>query len=193
MDFDYTITSKDTFIDFIIFHHGWASFLRGLICLVPSVIAFLLQHISSSKLKELVWAYYFEGESLDVVRKSGVAYSLKKLPQLIKSNAMGIIQYHVEYCDDIYIITASSKLWIQVWSERNSIKDVFGTEFEVINDRFTGRIKNKNLQGIEKVKRIRADIDINLYDHIIAYGDSRGDYDMLNLADEAYLKFKRIK
>ena len=38
-----------------------------------------------------------------------------------------------------------------------------------------------------------SELDLTDYDYIYAYGDSRADMDVLSLADEAYLRFKRIK
>ena len=47
----------------------------------------------------------------------------------------------------------------------------------------------RNCFGVEKVNRIRQEYDLSQWDFIYAYGDSRGDQEMLDLADERYYKF----
>jgi phosphoserine phosphatase len=65
---------------------------------------------------------------------------------------------------------------------------VLGTQIEVIDGKLTGRFLSKNCYGQEKVNRI-----LSLYPnrqdyHLTAYGDSRGDKEMLAFADESYFK-----
>jgi phosphoserine phosphatase len=65
---------------------------------------------------------------------------------------------------------------------------VVGTQIEVIDGKLTGRFLSKNCYGQEKVNRI-----LSLYPnrqdyHLTAYGDSRGDKEMLAFADESHFK-----
>ena len=66
--------------------------------------------------------------------------------------------------------------------------NVLGTQIEVKNGNLTGRFLTKNCYGQEKVNRILALYpDRNTY-YLIAYGDSRGDKELLAFADEAHFK-----
>ncbi|MCZ6166669.1 hypothetical protein O6B35_01880 [Campylobacter ureolyticus] len=47
----------------------------------------------------------------------------------------------------------------------------------------------KNCYAKEKVRRIKETFDLSKFDKIIAYGDSRGDKEMIEFADEGYYKF----
>jgi len=64
---------------------------------------------------------------------------------------------------------------------------VLGTQIEVIDGRLTGRFLTPNCYGQEKVRRILTlHPDRSAY-HLTAYGDSRGDREMLAFADEAHM------
>lgn len=45
-----------------------------------------------------------------------------------------------------------------------------------------------NCHGIEKVNRIRNAVDLSNYDDIYAYGDSKGDSGMLDLATRRFYR-----
>ncbi|GAB4237899.1 MAG: hypothetical protein Tsb0034_13230 [Ekhidna sp.] len=84
------------------------------------------------------------------------------------------------------IVSASPEDWIKPWADRFHI-DVIATKLAFRNDHFIG-IDGKNCNGNEKVKRITQKLDINVFDKVIAYGDSKGDLPMLALASESFFK-----
>ena len=47
----------------------------------------------------------------------------------------------------------------------------------------------ENCKGTEKVNRLKAYLDISTYDEIIAFGDTRGDKEMLGLAGKSYYRY----
>lgn len=65
---------------------------------------------------------------------------------------------------------------------------VIGTKVEVVDGRLTGRFLTPNCYGPEKVRRLR-EVFPDLSDcHLTVYGDSRGDREMLAIADKAYYR-----
>ena len=66
---------------------------------------------------------------------------------------------------------------------------VVGTQIEVENDVITGRFLTPNCYGQEKVRRIEQELTQprDSY-YLVAYGDSKGDQQMLRYADEAHYK-----
>ena len=65
---------------------------------------------------------------------------------------------------------------------------VVGTEMEVKNGRMTGRFATPNCYGAEKVRRIEDVIPHREHYRVLAFGDSRGDKEMLEYADEKFEK-----
>jgi phosphoserine phosphatase len=60
-----------------------------------------------------------------------------------------------------------------------------------MNEKLSGHLKTKNCYGPEKVRRIREVIDTDEYSTIYAYGDTRGDKEMLELANFKFYKHFR--
>ena len=90
---------------------------------------------------------------------------------------------------EVLIVSASIDNWVQPFFPE--VK-VVGTQVEVKDGHLTGRFLTKNCYGQEKVDRILA-----IYRHrqeyeLIAFGDSRGDKEMLDFADEAHYKPFRV-
>ena len=64
------------------------------------------------------------------------------------------------------------------------------TQMEVLDGSLTGRLQGKNCYGPEKVRRINEVVDKSDYDITFAYGDSRGDLEMLKMSDKpCYRRF----
>jgi phosphoserine phosphatase len=66
---------------------------------------------------------------------------------------------------------------------------IIATRLEIVDNRLTGKLASPNCYGPQKVERIRAALDLSRYGRIFAYGDSRGDREMLALADEKHYRF----
>ena len=59
---------------------------------------------------------------------------------------------------------------------------------QIVDGRLTGRFLTPNCYGAEKVNRIRQLLPDRQHYYLVAYGDSRGDRELLAEADEAYYK-----
>ncbi len=71
--------------------------------------------------------------------------------------------------------------------EENGL-ELIATKFEIENNKISGKLLTKNCYGQEKVNRIRKQYNLNDYNHIYAYGDSKGDKEMLELANFSFFK-----
>ncbi|MDH6355202.1 HAD superfamily phosphoserine phosphatase-like hydrolase [Dysgonomonas sp. PH5-45] len=84
------------------------------------------------------------------------------------------------------IISASVENWIRPWSEKNGIDLTLSTLIEVKNGLLTGLFLSKNCYGKEKVNRLLAEFPNRSDYHLIVYGDSAGDKELIDFADEGY-------
>ncbi|MEQ8477350.1 HAD family hydrolase [Fulvivirga sp.] len=187
-DFDGTITTKDSFIEFLKFHKGSLNFLLGFAWLSPYLVAMKLGLIPNWKAKEIVLKYFLKGLSVEDMKNVSADFSAKIIPRLLRSRAMDQIKKHQENGDDIYIVSASAEDWLKHWCDQIGIK-LIGTRLEIIDEKITGRIDGYNCYGQEKVERVKAEIDISKYSEIYVYGDSRGDKEMLALAHYPHYKY----
>jgi HAD superfamily phosphoserine phosphatase-like hydrolase len=86
--------------------------------------------------------------------------------------------------------SAALELLLEPWARAVAIDDVLATRLEVRSGRVTGRLDGPNCYGPEKVARLRALIGgLDAFD-VYAYGDSRGDRELLAAATHpAYRPF----
>lgn len=190
-DFDGTITSKDTMFQFIRFSKGSLMFYTGLLLMLPVLIAFKIGIIPNWRAKEILFSFYFKGMDLQKALTLGQQFADKIIPRLLRPEAIREIEFHKQSGTKMVVVTASFSLWVQPWCDLHQL-ELIATGYDIREGKLTGFIKGKNCIGDEKVIRIKERFDLSQYKKIYAYGDSKGDYKMLNLADVKYLKWKII-
>ena len=187
-DFDGTLTTKDTLLEFIRFAKGscglWLGFLRYAHLLVLMKLGFY----PNWKAKQKVFAHFFKGmriSDFDTICQEFAASSR----HLLRPKGIEAINKAQSEGAEVLIVSASIDNWMQPFFA--DVK-VLGTQIEVKDGLLTGRFLTKNCYGQEKVDRILA-----IYRHrqeyeLIAFGDSRGDKELLAFADEAHYKPFRV-
>ena len=186
-DFDGTITTDDSLIKFIRFVVGDAKTLWGMILLSPMLIVYKLKLIPNYKAKQYMLSYFFKGMDEENFMQVANEYSLKHIDTILRPKAMEKIAWHKEQGHKIVIVSASIECWLKPWCDKNDL-DLIATKLEIHDGIVTGKFLTKNCYGIEKVNRVNESYDLSEYDHIYAYGDSRGDRELLELADESFYK-----
>jgi phosphatidylglycerophosphatase C len=181
-DFDGTISSKDSFIDFIAYAVGRTRLLAGLILLSPVLLSYILKIVPNWKAKEIVLTYFFKGWPEERFEYTASQYSRGRLLKLIKNDYMEKINRHKAQGHKVAVVTASVDYWLNDWCKLNGL-DLISTTLEVRNGKLTGKISGRNCYGIEKVNRIKDKYDLAEFEQIYAYGNSRGDREMLLLAE----------
>jgi HAD superfamily hydrolase (TIGR01490 family) len=184
-DFDGTITTRDTLLEFIKFGKGKRAFYSGFLYNIFYLIAYKIKLISNQEAKEKVLSYFFKDMDLIEFDKLSEAFSKKKLPSIIRHGAEKEIARLQQGNFVVVIVSASPENWIRHWcKERNLI--LIASELEVINGKISGKISGKNCHGEEKVRRILEKYVLKEYDEIYAYGDTKGDLPMLGLATKSF-------
>jgi len=186
-DFDGTITTDDSLIKFTRFVVGDAKTLWGMILLSPMLIVFKLKLIPNYKAKQMMLSYFFKGMDERQFNEVAKEYSLNHIDRILRPKAMKKIAWHKEEGHKIVIVSASMEQWLKPWCDENNL-DLIGTKLEIKNGIVTGKFLGKNCYGIEKASRVHERYDLSEYNHIYAYGDSRGDKELLALADESFYK-----
>ena len=187
-DFDGTITSRDTFIDFLLHSFGTKRFLKCLFVNSPVLILYFFRLIPNWQAKQKLFSHYFKGMKLDDFNILCENY-VPRLDLIIRTEALDKIK---EYKDDrstkVIILSASMENWIKPWANKYGIETI-STVLEITEDNtLTGRFRSLNCYGQEKVNRL-----VEKYPHrksykLFAYGDSRGDKELLAYADEAFYR-----
>jgi HAD superfamily hydrolase (TIGR01490 family) len=187
-DFDGTITRKDSFFEFIKYYKGNVSLIVGIIILSPILLLYKTRIIKNWKAKEKVFTYFFKYEPFEKFSSKGKEFSLKILPEMIKPKALETIFEHKRNGDRVLIISASYENWLIDWCNSLNI-ELIGSKIEVRDGVVTGKFDGKNCYGIEKVTRLNQYLDISQYFEIYAYGDSKSDWPLLELANHRFYKY----
>jgi len=186
-DFDGTITKRDTLFQIIKFFHGNLYFYLNLVILSPYFLLYKLKVIPNWKAKELVLTRFFGGIDVKTFEETCRKFSIEVIPHLLRPDAMSEIERLKSLGIRIIIVSASIEAWIKPWCDTLTIECI-GTRLQVIDKKITGKINGFNCYGPEKVNRILKFVDLADYSDISAYGDSKGDIPMLELASKAHYR-----
>ena len=183
-DFDGTLTTKDTLIEFIRYACGTGAFVKGFLRYAHLLVLMKLGLYPNWKAKQKVFAYFFEGMKIEEF--DGLCQRFAKDNQhLLRPKGIEAIQQALDKGAEVLIVSASIDNWVQPFFAE--VK-VLGTQVEVIDGKLSGRFLTKNCYGQEKVNRILALYPNRSEYHLTAYGDSRGDKELLTFADESHYK-----
>ena len=183
-DFDGTLTTKDTLIEFIRYACGTGAFVKGFLRYAHLLVLMKLGLYPNWKAKQKVFSYFFEGMKIEEF--DGLCQRFAKDNQhLLRPKGIEAIQQALDKGAEVLIVSASIDNWVKAFF--NTLC-VVGTQIEIKDGLLTGRFLTKNCYGQEKVNRILALYPNRSEYHLTAYGDSRGDKELLAFADESDYK-----
>jgi phosphatidylglycerophosphatase C len=186
-DFDGTITTKDTLLEFIRYSKGTALLYTGFLFNAPYLIAFKLGIISNQSAKEKILAWFFGKMPVKEFEDLCTKFSVNQLPSLIRKGAIDEIKKLQQHSIEVVVVSASPQNWISQWAAAMNLL-LIATKLEIVNNQLTGKIEGANCYGEEKVRRIREQFQLDNYKEIYAYGDTLGDKPMLSLAHHPHMK-----
>jgi HAD superfamily hydrolase (TIGR01490 family) len=182
-DFDGTISTKDSLVEFIHYAVGKPRYFLGLIYLSPMLVAYKLNIIKNHKAKEIFLSHFFKNWDRNRFQDVATRYSLEKLDDIVREKAMERIKWHKYKGDKIVVVSASIECWLKDWCKREELS-LISTKLEYKDNKITGKFSTPNCYGKEKVKRIHDMYYLGDYETVYAYGDSSGDKELLELANE---------
>lgn len=182
-DFDGTLTTKDTLLEFIKFACGKRKFYMGFLLYSPILVLMKLRLYPNWKAKEKIFSYYFKGMNYKNFQKLGKSFA-SVIDGIRRESTINILKKHLAEGHDVYVISASIEEWVKPWCEKFQVKAVLGTMIEVNKEgHLTGKFLTNNCYGQEKVNRlIKVEPQREEY-YLYAYGDSKGDKKILEYAD----------
>lgn len=207
-DFDGTLTYADTLLAFIRFACGPVRMLLGFALYAPLLVLMKLKLYPNYKAKQKVFAHFFRGMTLARFDALCTAFA-QQGEHLLRPAARNFINTVRSEAYAMAIVSASIDNWVRPFAEMYLQSDnsqdnrqsnsqdnksslpiiVLGTKVEVdAAGCLTGRFATPNCYGPEKVRRIEAVWPHREQYDVSAFGDSRGDKEMLAYADQGYFK-----
>ena len=190
-DFDGTLTTSDTLLEFIKYAKGRGRFLMVFLMYSPLLVLMKLHLYPNWKAKQQIFAHLFAGmriEKFDALCR-GFA---EENQHLLRPKGIILMHEALVAGAQVFIVSASIDNWVRPFFDIRNLKgvQVLGTQIEVEEGKLTGRFKSNNCYGKEKVHRIAEALksfERSEYE-IEAFGDSRGDKEMLAFADKGHFK-----
>ena len=193
-DFDGTLTTKDTLLEFIRFAKGSGQMFCGFLLFSPLLILMKLHLFPNWKVKQKIFSYFFKGMKIDDFNALCTRFAERNKHLLRPAGIEKVRQAIDEEHNTVLIISASIDNWIQPFFDEIDKKiQVLGTQIETKEGRLTGQFTSKNCYGEEKVNRLTAVYPHREAYYLIAFGDSRGDKELLTFADKGFYKPFRNK
>lgn len=207
-DFDGTLTHADTLLAFIRFACGPVRMCMGFVLYAPLLVLMKLKLYPNYKAKQKVFAHFFRGMTLTRFDALCTAFA-QQGEHLLRPAARNFINTVRPEAYAMAIVSASIDNWVRPFAEmylqsdnaqdksQGNVQDhkpsspiiVLGTKVEVdAAGCLTGRFSTPNCYGPEKVRRIEAVWPHREQYDVSAFGDSRGDKEMLAYADQGYYK-----
>ncbi len=179
-DLDKTLTDRDCLVRFF-----WYLYRRGEHLSYRH--AFSKAGLSRNSVK-MGLCGLLHGQSVDHIEKCASDFFNQRAQFWLRSATVNDLREHQLRGDRIVIISASLSLYVKQFASGLGA-DYLATDLASVGGILTGNLDGKNVRGEEKVSRLRhwlAAQNLERTDvHLTAYGDSSGDKQLLNWADQS--------
>ena len=172
-DFDGTLTHSDSFYQILRFsvplwRLGWGSIMLFFRYLVLFFNQKLNRESGKIAIIEQFWGHLTQTE----LNSLGHRFCDQRIHHLLVPERMAQLrQYQKERDTTVVLVSASCDFWLQPFCESEGIH-LICTELEFEQEIWTKKFKQGNCNGPAKAARIQERFDLNLFEHIIAFGDA---------------------
>lgn len=188
-DFDGTITTHDSLLPYIQSVVGKNKFYAKLLALIPIYLGYRLGLKSNHLAKQQLLHIFLKGFSYEVLKQKGQEYAIQQIPALVRPEALQRIHWHQTQGHYCVLVSAGLELYLSPWAQQHGFNDLICTQINENTDGSTdGVIIGTNCFGPEKVNRLITKLGPKDQYTLYAYGDSRGDRELLEIADYAYYR-----
>ena len=185
-DFDGTLTKVDTLFDFLKFSFAKSYHLHYM-KFIPLFILAKLKIQNKSDVKQKFISCFLKGMSRSEIKDLSRDYFESRKNHILRMKGMDYI-HKIGDSQDKYIVSASLDIWIEPFALYLNM-GLICTRAEFNSEGiFTGKFSTPNCNYEEKKKRIKETVDLNLYNNILVFGDTKGDEAMFSLATEKFFR-----
>ena len=186
-DFDGTITNRDSLFDFLRFSTNGAHYFLSMLLFSPLFIAAILGIVSKSSVKRRLVSHFMKGKTRAQLRTLSLEYrDFIFGEKTMRSGALLSIDENLKK-GPVYIVSASLDIWLEDIARHLGV-GLICTRALFVKDVFDGSFSTPNCNYEEKPKRVRQEIDLDTFEHIHYYGDSKGDMAMKEIVTTFYFK-----
>lgn len=187
-DFDGTLTRRDSLFPFLKLVAGQRRYYWSILLLIPTLLCYRLGLLPNWQAKEAVLTRFLQGLTAEKLQQLADRFAVQTIPKLLRPEALARLQWHQQQGHQTVLLSASLEIYLRPWGKAMGFDKTIGTRLLVESGVVTGRIEGKNCYGPEKVERLLEFLeDFNCY-VLYAYGDSKGDRELLALANYPFYR-----
>lgn len=188
-DVDGTVTRRDCVVPFMRRVTG-APRVVSRLAARPDRLLPLVARRDRDQLKALAAAAAFRGQTEARLLDEGAAFAEVVRDHWLRTDTMQRLRAHLDAGDRVVFVSASFEVYLGPLGVLLGIDEALGTRLEMRDGVATGALDGPNCRGPEKVRRLHEWLEREQLDrtsaHVVAYGDSAGDRELLAAADEAH-------
>jgi HAD superfamily hydrolase (TIGR01490 family) len=186
-DFDGTLTKSDTLIPFLRFSFGTKKTAVKLLALLPRLSFFFIGKITRQEAKELILTEFLKGMPLNQVEELGQKFAKGPLMDLVKPEGLKKFHWHKNKGHTCILVSANLSFYLNHLAPVMGFDHVLASQAAIDeNNCLTGKLEGANCYGPEKMNRLTALLGPRSGYILYAYGNSRGDAEMLANADHSF-------
>lgn len=184
-DFDGTLCSKDSFTGFIFYALSKRHIMKQGFKILPWIQAYYLNIYPADSMRPKLFKAMFSDKSASDILELALEYSHQLRNSLDPALYQQLLN-HQNNDDDVVIVSASVDIYLKDLADLLDV-DLICTQAQIFKNEFTGLYATPDCSNLQKKIRILEKYDLNQYDSIYAYGNSKEDLDMMSLADYSYM------
>lgn len=194
-DFDGTLTRGDTLMPFLARGLGWPQFLLALLTCAPWLVGYALRLVPNDVAKQRLLLATLKGRSLAEIDEWTTRWLKADFSARLRPDAMARLKWHLDQGHCCVMVSASPDIYLQHVARQLGFDGLLCTEMAVQGERLTGLMRTPNCHGAQKVVRLKAWLDERFGPDaaglmIYAYGDTAGDFPMLQMAGPGLACFR---
>ena len=179
-DFDGTLTTRETFPDFMRYAVARPRLIVGGVLLAPVVFGYRRGWVAGNPTRASIVQVGLRGVDAARLRAQGEAFARDVLPGALRPEAIARVAWHRDRGDRIVVVSGGLDVYLAPWCAAQGV-DLLCSVLAERDGRITG-YAGAQCVGEEKVRRVRALCDPQAYAAIHAYGDTHEDQAMLAMA-----------
>ena len=184
-DVDGTLTTRDCVVPFLVRVAGWRRLMVAALAHPVLLVRAAIGRGDRDRVKELVVGRLVRGRSKAALDDLGRLFATDVAGQWLRPDTIARLTWHRESGHRVVLVSASLRHYLVPLAAAalGGVDAVICTDVEIASDGLcTGRLNGRNCRGPEKADRLRAWIG-GRPALLWVYGDSRGDAEMLAMAD----------
>lgn len=187
-DVDGTLTVRDCVVPFTRTAVGTFGIFTAMLRQSKSVFTALISR-DRDVIKSVLVKVAYTGLDAQKLEQQGITFADKVYSSWMRQDVARRYRWHQEQGHVVVLVSASLNTYLDPLGDLLEADAVLCSRLEVIDGVLTGRLDGPNCRGQEKVSRItqwcqESQIPFEAIEY--AYGDSRGDLEMLAMASHSF-------